>query len=113
MPLRKPVLRLKTGKLLNYNQTIICGKIVRIDPLRYTPIGKAIIEFEISHASKQIEASIERLVVCKIFAVALADMAKAISDMEVGSFVKLTGFLAKKNKISSQLALHVTHIDIL
>ncbi len=98
---------------MNYNQTVICGKIVRIDPLRYTPVGKAIIEFEISHTSKQIEASIERQVACEIFAVALADMAKTISGMEVGSFVKLTGFLAKRNKISSQLALHVTHIDIL
>ncbi|SFI92859.1 primosomal replication protein N [Nitrosomonas sp. Nm34] len=98
---------------MNYNQTVICGKIIRIDPLRYTPVGKAVIEFEVSHASRQIEAGIERLVICKIFAVALADMAKAISGLEVGSSVKLTGFLAKRNKISSQLALHVAHIDIL
>ncbi|MDV6345479.1 primosomal replication protein N [Nitrosomonas sp. Is37] len=98
---------------MNCNQTVICGKIVRIDSLRYTPVGKAVIEFEISHTSKQIEASIQRQVACEVFAVALADMAKKICDIEIGSFVKLTGFLAKRNKISSQLALHVTQIDIL
>lgn len=98
---------------MNYNQTVICGKIIRIDPLRYTPVGKAVIEFEVSHTSRQIEAGIERLVIFKIFAVALADMAKVVSRLEVGSSVKLTGFLAKRNKISSQLALHVAHIDIL
>jgi primosomal replication protein N len=96
---------------LNCNQTIICGKIVKLAQLRYTPAGKAIIEFEISHIPNKIEASIQRRVTCEIFAVALADMAKTISGMEVGSVVKLTGFLAKRNKISTQLALHVTHID--
>lgn len=98
---------------MNSNQTVICGKIVKLEQLRYTPVGKAIIEFEISHTSKQIEASIERQVACEIFAVALADMAKTISGMEVGGFIKLTGFLAKRNKFSTQLVLHVTHIDIL
>lgn len=96
---------------MNCNQTIICGKIVELSQLRYTPTGKAIIEFKISHISNKIEASIQRRVTCEIFAVAWADMAKAISDMEVGSIVKLTGFLAKKNKISTQLVLHVTCID--
>lgn len=96
---------------MNCNQIVICGKIVKLGQLRYTPAGKAVIEFEISHISNQMEASIRRQVTCEIFAVAMADMAKIISSMEIGSFVKLSGFLTKRNKLSTQLALHVTHID--
>lgn len=98
---------------MNCNQTVICGKIVKLGQLRYTPAGKAVIEFEITHHSDQLEASIQRKITCDIFAVAIADLATAISSMEVGSYVKLSGFLAKKNKLSAQLALHVTHIDII
>ena len=96
---------------MNCNQTVICGKIVKLGQLRYTPSGKAVIEFELSHISKQMEASIQREVTCEIFAVAIADMAKTISSMRIGSFVKLSGFLTRRNKLGTQLALHVTHID--
>ncbi|HBZ29852.1 MAG TPA: primosomal replication protein N [Nitrosomonas nitrosa] len=98
---------------MNCNQTVICGEIIKIDQLRYTPAGKAVIEFALAHHSKQIEAGIQRQVICEIPAVALADTANMISTLTIGSLVKLTGFLAKKSRISSQLALHVTHIDII
>ncbi|WP_304055751.1 primosomal replication protein N [Nitrosomonas communis] len=91
----------------------MCGKILKLGQLRYTPAGKTVIEFEISHNSNQIEASMPRQVACDISAVALADMADTISGMEIGCFVKLTGFLAKKNKMSTRLVLHVAHIDII
>lgn len=98
---------------MNCNQTIICGEIVKLGQLRYTPAGKAVIEFELTHHSKQVEAGIQRQVICEIFAIAFADTANTISSITIGSSVKLTGFLTKKSRISNQLALHVTHIDII
>lgn len=98
---------------MNCNQTVICGKITRLGQLRYTPAGKAVIEFELIHSSNQIEAGIQRQVTCEIFAVALADIANTISGTEVNSSVKLAGFLTKKSKMSTQLVLHVTHFDII
>lgn len=98
---------------MNCNQTVICGKIARLGQLRFTPAGKAAIEFEITHNSDQIEAGIQRRITCEIFAVALADIANTISGLEIGTSVKLAGFLTKKSKMSAQLALHVTHIDII
>jgi primosomal replication protein N len=98
---------------LNCNQVVISGKITKLGQLRFTPAGKAVIEFELSHSSNQIEAGIQRQITCEIFAVALADIAKTISGLTIGSSVKLTGFLTKKSKISTQLALHITHTDII
>jgi len=70
-------------------------------------------EFKISHISRQMEAGLPRQVECEIFAMALAQMAKIVSGMEPGAAVKLTGFLAKKSRMSMQLVLHVNNVDII
>lgn len=81
---------------MNCNQTVICGKIIEIGSLRYTPAGVAVTEFKISHVSRQIEADKPRQVECEISAVALAQMAEAIASIAPDTLVKLVGFLAKK-----------------
>jgi len=70
-------------------------------------------EFKISHISRQMEAGLPRQVECEIFAMALAQTAKTVSGMEPGTSVKLTGFLAKKSRMSMQLVLHVNNVDII
>ncbi len=70
-------------------------------------------EFKISHISRQMEAGLPRQVECEISAMALAQMAKTVSSMEPGATVKLTGFLAKKSRMSTQLVLHVNNVDII
>jgi primosomal replication protein N len=98
---------------LNCNQTVICGKILEISSLRYTPAGVAVAEFKISHVSRQIEAGKPRQVECEISAVALAQMAGTITDIMPGTQVKLIGFLAKKSRMSLQLVLHVSDVDLI
>lgn len=70
-------------------------------------------EFKISHISRQMEAGLPRQVECEILAMALAQTAKTVSGMEPGTAVKLTGFLAKKSRMSMQLVLHVNNVDII
>ena len=96
---------------MSCNETAICGKIVEIGCLRYTPAGIAVTEFKISHVSRQIEAGKPRQVECEIAAVALGQMAETISGIATGSAVKLAGFLARKSRMSMQLVLHVNSID--
>lgn len=98
---------------MDCNQTVICGKIAEIGKLRYTPTGVAVAEFKISHISRQMEAGLPRQVECEISAMALAQTAKIVSGMEPGATVKLTGFLAKKSRMSMQLVLHVNNVDII
>ncbi len=95
---------------MDCNQTVICGNIVKLGILRYTPAGVAVIEFEISHASHQMEAGVSRQVTCDVFAVALGQMALTISGIKTGSMVKLTGFITKKSRNNQQLVLHVDHV---
>jgi primosomal replication protein N len=96
---------------LSCNETAICGKIVEIGGLRYTPAGIAVTEFKISHVSRQIEAGKPRQIECEIAAVALGQMAETVSGIRTGSAVKLAGFLARKSRMSMQLVLHVSNID--
>ena len=96
---------------MSCNETAICGKIVEIGALRYTPAGIAVTEFKISHVSHQIEAGKPRQIECEIAAVALGQMAETVSGIRTGSAVKLAGFLARKSRMSMQLVLHVSNID--
>ncbi|MBA0922266.1 MAG: primosomal replication protein N [Nitrosospira sp.] len=89
------------------NQLEICGKIIEMKKLRYTPIGIAIAEFKVSHISQQLEAEVLRQIECEISAVALAQIAKSMTDMKIGTVLKLIGFLARRSRINLQLVLHV------
>ena len=98
---------------MNCNLTTICGKLIKLNQIRYTPAGIEVIEFEINHSSTQLEASIHRQVTCDITAIAMSHLAKIVSSLTLETSIKLTGFLAKKSKMSSQLVLHVSQIDII
>jgi primosomal replication protein N len=98
---------------LSCNETAICGKIVEIGGLRYTPAGITVTEFKISHVSRQIEAGRPRQVECEIAAVALGKMAETAAGIAAGTGVKLAGFLARKSRMSTQLVLHVNNIDLI
>ena len=95
---------------MDRNQTVICGKIIKLGTLRYTPAGVAVIDFTINHSSRQIEAGITRQVLCEIFAVALGQMAITISNFKLNTMVNLTGFLNRKSRLNQQLVLHVDNI---
>ena len=71
------------------------------------------VEFRISHLSRQIEAGRPRQVECEVSVVALAQMAETIVGIAPGTKVRLTGFLAKKSRMSSQLVLHVNTLDLI
>lgn len=95
---------------MDCNQTIICGDIIKLAELRYTPAGVAVIEFGIRHKSNQIEAGMSRQVMCDISAIAFEQTAMTIIELKIGSVVRLTGFLAKKSQMSQQLILHVNNM---
>ncbi|HEX8875017.1 MAG TPA: primosomal replication protein N [Nitrosospira sp.] len=98
---------------MDCNQTVICGNIVEISGLRFTPAGVAVTEFRLNHVSRQIEAGGLRQVECEVPAVALGQMAEIVSGTRADTAVRLTGFLAKKSRMSSQLVLHVNNIDFI
>lgn len=93
------------------NQTVICGKIVKLGALRYTPAGIAVIEFTVNHASKQMEAGVVRQILFDMLAVAVGQAALTVAELRLDSTVKLTGFLNRKSRMSQQLIFHTHQIE--
>ncbi|MFZ1713375.1 MAG: primosomal replication protein N [Nitrosomonas sp.] len=93
------------------NLVTICGVITQLEKPRFTPAGIMITELKLDHQSSQVEAGIQRQIICKLHVVGIADIAKKLISLGMGTHVKLTGFLASKNRMSGQLVLHVNTIE--
>lgn len=92
---------------------IIGGTITDLASPRYTPAGIMIAEFKLSHHSTQQEAGIQRRIGFEVEAIAIAETAEKIICIGSGKNVEITGFIAKKNRLSSQLVLHVRNARII
>ena len=67
-------------------------------------------ELKIQHSSSQQEAGMPRQVQCEITALALGEVAKRVSNLQVGQSVKVGGFVAQRGLRSTQLVLHIENI---
>jgi primosomal replication protein N len=94
------------------NEIALTGELAAIDALRYTPAGIPILGFKLLHRSQQSEAGLKRQVECEVNAVAMAEVAVAMSRYKVGQAVRVKGFLNRKNRMSAQLILHATAAQI-
>jgi primosomal replication protein N len=95
------------------NAVTLTGEIVGADALRHTPAGIPIVQFTLAHRSQQIEAGFKRQVECEVTCVALGDPAAELSRVQAPAKASVTGFLNRKNRMSAQLVLHATKIDLL
>lgn len=98
---------------MDANAVSLGGTLAEIEPLRHTPAGLPLIQFKLAHKSVQVEAGYKRQIECDVNCVALAEAATALSRVKAGAEVKVTGFLNRKNRMSVQLVLHATQIEIL
>jgi primosomal replication protein N len=95
------------------NAVSLGGMLAEIEPLRHTPAGLALLQFKLAHKSVQVEAGYKRQIECDVSCIALAEAATQLSRTQAGAEVKVTGFLNRKNRMSVQLVLHATQIEIL
>ena len=84
-----------------------------VDPLRHTPAGMPVIDFTLSHASEQTEAGNRRQVEFDMPAKATGALAERIAKVRQGSRVEVQGFLNRKHRMSRQVVLHVTNIELI
>ena len=83
-----------------------------IDPLRHTPAGLPVVDFTLAHASSQTEAGNQRQVEFDMPAKATGDLATRIAQMRQGCQVTAQGFLNRKHRMSRQVILHVTNMEL-
>ena len=85
------------------------AEVVHIESLRYTPAGIPLLSVVLQHVSEQVEAGMKRKVECEVNAITLGDL--ALNGLKVGSHILATGFLAKRSLKSTQLVMHINHIE--
>jgi primosomal replication protein N len=78
------------------------------DPMRYTPAGIPALDCTLRHASVQPEAGGERKVDCELHAVAFAEVAQALSGVPDDRPLRCEGFIARRWRTGTSLALHIT-----
>lgn len=66
----------------------------------------------LQHASVQAEAGGERKVDCEIAAVAFAEVALALAKVVVGAELRCQGFIARRYRTGTSLALHLTRFEL-
>ena len=76
--------------------------------LRHTPVGIPVLECTLAHRSTQREAGHERAVECELHAVAVGEVAQALSAVGIGSAVRCEGFVARRYRTGNAVALHIT-----
>jgi len=91
------------------NKLELQAEVVLIEPLRYTPAGIPLLSVGLRHVSEQIEAGMKRKVECEVNAVVLGDL--ALKGLKLGAHIRATGFLAKRSLKSTQLVMHINHIE--
>ncbi|PCJ42481.1 MAG: primosomal replication protein N [Moraxellaceae bacterium] len=98
------------------NQLVISGVILELEKLRVTPGGVPIRTLLLEHRSRQVEVETPREVFCRIkVAIRGPQLQSLVDQLQVGSRVTVTGFLARsgyKDEDGIRLNLHAQHIEL-
>jgi len=95
------------------NAVRLHAALATVEPLRHTPAGLPVVDFNLRHQSQQTEAGQQRQVEFEMTAKATGELAVRIAGIRQGSTVEVQGFLNRKHRMSRQVVLHVTNIELI
>jgi primosomal replication protein N len=95
------------------NAVTLDARLASRDDLRFTAVGLPALDFQLAHESVQIEADRERRVACELAAVALGPVARDLASVALGAQLRCRGFLARRYRTGSSVALHVNEFELL
>jgi primosomal replication protein N len=95
------------------NTVRLAASLAAMEPLRHTPAGIPVVEFTLAHASQQMEAGSPRQVEFDMPAKATGELAARIARLRPGCTVEAQGFLNRKHRMSRQVVLHITNIELI
>ena len=83
------------------------------ETLRYSPAGIPLLNAVLQHESEQPEAGASRRVEMEVAAIFAGKLAESVNRLELGTGLKVIGFLAPKRRQSKLLALHITEFELI
>ena len=92
------------------NRLLLTGHVVERRALRYTPAGLPAQDFSLKHESEAFENGQPRKVSLELRAVAIGDMASAVSRLALGAEAQFAGFLAA-GRNGRGFVFHLTAIE--
>ena len=98
---------------MSANAVTLDARLAARADLRFTPAGIPALDFQLAHDSMQTEAGGERRVACDLAAVALGPLAKDLAAVAVGAQLRCRGFLARRYRSGTSVALHVNEFELL
>lgn len=93
------------------NRTELEGILESKDALRYTLASVPVLEFVIRYAGEVKQAQSKRKLSFAARAIAVGDIAKKLSDEELGLKAVFIGFLAASSPRSQKLVLNITEYE--
>jgi primosomal replication protein N len=94
------------------NRLILDATLAARDDLRYTPAGIPALSLTLEHASEQPEAGGRRKVDVELAAVAFGPAAEALARVVPGTLLRCEGFLARRYRTGTTLALHIERFEL-
>jgi primosomal replication protein N len=93
------------------NQLQLDAAVVEREILRYTPAGIPMLEVLLQHRSEVIEAGLTRQIDMTVPALVAGTLSGSVQRLELGRFVRMTGFLAPKRRNARTLVFHITELQ--
>lgn len=94
------------------NRLTLDATLASRDDLRHTPAGIPALSLTLTHASEQSEAGGQRKVELEIAAVAFGRIAQALAKLPPGTPLRCEGFLARRWRTGTTLALHIERYEV-
>ena len=95
------------------NDVTLDARLAARGDLRFTPAGVPALDFSLAHESLQVEADAQRRVACELAGVAVGPLAKDLAAVAVGAQLRCHGFLARRFRTGTSIALHVNAFELM
>jgi len=95
------------------NDVTLDARLAARGDLRFTPAGVPALDFQLAHESMQAEADVDRRVACELAAIAIGPLAKDLAAVAVGAQLRCRGFLARRYRTGTSVALHVNAFELM
>ena len=95
------------------NDVTLDARLAARGDLRFTPAGVPALDFSLAHESTQIEGNAERRVACELAGLAIGPVARELASVELGAQLRCRGFLARRYRTGTSVALHVNAFELM